>query len=76
MILTNHFVTKDGLLFVTGGVMWGSYEKSPTKNFTFTYNFASEKWTQLESLNVERSGHSCQNIAHDAEKKRFEKSLR
>jgi len=54
----NVLITKKGDVFVSGGII---------PNMVLNYNFESEKWTQLQSLKVERASHSCENIIHGSD---------
>jgi len=60
-LLSDHFVTKEGLLFVSGGRPIGTEKFNPATNIVASYNFSDEKWTQLQSMKISRTFHRCQN---------------
>jgi len=65
----DHLITKDGLLFVTGGIYIND-----SQNFSkaaLTYNFTSMEWKKLKSMLIPRFWHKCQSISHDLKKSRF-----
>lgn len=58
----DHFITKDGLLFVSGGSVDPESERL---DVALTYNFTSMKWKKLHPMRIPRSAHKCQSILHN-----------
>ena len=59
----DHFITKDGHLFVYCGV--------ESQMMVLLYNFAKRVWTTLQPMKHTFYQHKCQSIAHDSNMKRF-----
>ncbi len=65
----DHFITKEGLLFVSGGK--NPFNQKDVKNEALSYNFTSMEWMTLTSMKFSRYFHKCQSIARDSTKIRF-----
>jgi len=53
-------LTKRGDVFVSGGTI---------PRIALIYNFENKQWKQLQSFNIDRNSHSCQNIIHGTDQK-------